>query len=388
MIDRGRGLIVTGALLLCGCHPGTLPASNPGAGAYEASLRELGDGSGFVVAWFDTRHEHSEIYLRLLDVVGRPRSPEYRLTASPASSFEPDVAVVGGHVVVAWYDADDTGSRVKLGRWSRTGSRQWVRTLSPEAPGRVPVVLADDPRGRLFVAWLEDTKEGADVRGRWLDLQGLPQSPALSLGPASATTWNLNAALDDSGRAWVVYDATLRTTSSELFAVRIDGESVERVRLTADDGFASMYPDIVFTPEHTALTWFDERDGNREVYLRVVPGHELGDDAAQNARRVTETAGESIGAYLAWNDRHVGVAWSDDTTGRQEVYVQTFDVDGAATREAVRLTDNTTASLIPSIRPTGDGFAIAWNEDAVEERHFPHGVGGRSEVVVRLIPDP
>ena len=52
------------------------------------------------------------------------------------------------------------------------------------------------------------------------------------------------------------------------------------------------------------------------------------------------------------------------------------------------LTDNTTASLIPSIRPSDNRFAVAWNEDVVEERGALHGVGGRSAVVVSLVRDP
>ena len=390
MSGRWSFLVVLVALLAGGCHPGTLPVSNTGAGAYEVSLRELGDGSGFVVGWFDRRHGRAEVYMRLLDPVGRPRSREYRLTTSPTHSFEPDVAVVGDDILVAWYDTDETEwSRVKLGRWSRDGVLRWIRTFSSDLrPGRVPVILADRVRERLFIAWLEDTEYGAGVWGRWLDLDGLPQSPPLPLGPAGETTWNLNAALDERGQAWVVYDAKMLTRTNELFAVRTDGEILEWIRLTADDGFASAYPDIVFTPDHTALTWFDERDGNREVYLRLVPGQALTPDAAENARRVTQTAGESIGAYLAWNGRHIGVAWSDDTTGRHEIYFQPFDLHAAPTREASRLTYNTTASLIPSIRPTADGFAIAWNEDVVEERRSLHGVGGRSEAVVRLVRDP
>ena len=79
------------------------------------------------------------------------------------------------------------------------------------------------------------------------------------LGPASETTWNLNAALHSDGRVWVVYDAIAGTKAEELFVVEVDWPDasrpakVTRVRLTEDDGFASKYPDIDMEVETVAL---------------------------------------------------------------------------------------------------------------------------------------
>ena len=41
----------------------------------------------------------------------------------------------------------------------------------------------------------------------------------------------------------------------------------------------------------------------------------------RRARRVTDTKGESIGAYVAWNHNRIGLAWCDNTPGQQEVYL-------------------------------------------------------------------
>ncbi|MDE0831243.1 MAG: hypothetical protein OSB03_18790, partial [Vicinamibacterales bacterium] len=93
-----------------------------------------------------------------------------------------------------------------------------------------------------------------------------------------------------------------------------------------------------------------------------------------------QTPGESIGAYVNWNGGRIGLAWSDDHDGQHEVYFQPFDQGGAPLEPARRLTDNTTASLIPAIVPLADGFGLAWNEDIVAERG-DHETGGRSEIV-------
>ena len=134
-----------------------------------------------------------------------------------------------------------------------------------------------------------------------------------------------------------------------------------------------------------AITWFDERDGNREVYLAVVSDNPTHEALEAHALRVTSTPGESIGAYVAWNDERIGLVWSDELEGQHEVFFQSFDSTGRATEASHRLTRNTTASLIPSIQTWADGFALVWNEDVVEERGT-HESGGRSEVMFSLVP--
>ena len=391
-----------GLLLLGGCGgPRQIEITEPGGGAYEASLARFGDG--WAVAWYDTRGGHPELYARLLDVNGEPTGPPRRLTDTPDDSYEPQLAAAGAsELVVAWYAVSPSGASVThvaawdvaddAGlEWSQNGGAgpRWTRTLSNHTRlGRNVIVRVENRR--LFCAWIEkgmDTRD-AGVWAQWfdLDLAGRPLAPAQRLADAGPTTWNVNAAIDGDGRAWVVFDATVDTRADEIFLVGIDadGTAASPVRLTADDGVASKYPDLAFGPHSAAVTWLDERDGNEEVYLVVAPFRELGDRFEAHARRVTTTAGASIGAYLVWNRDRVGLAWSDDTVGEAEVYFQAFDATGAALHLAERLTHNPTASLIPAIRPSDDGFALVWNEDVVAERG-DHRSGGRSDIVFATV---
>ena len=77
------------------------------------------------------------------------------------------------------------------------------------------------------------------------------------------STPDLNAALDGSGTAWVVFDAEPATRASEVFIARVDASSEGAVRLTKDDGAPSKYPDLGIGPGGlAALSWQDDRDGN------------------------------------------------------------------------------------------------------------------------------
>jgi hypothetical protein len=197
--------------------------------------------------------------------------------------------------------------------------------------------------GELFCAWIESGPgEDTAVWAEWFDLAGRPLGPSQRVAPASRTTWNLNAAIDAEHHAWVVFDARVGTRSDELFLARVDKTTAGVARLTEDDGFSSKYPDLALGERGAALTSFDERDGNKEVYLFVAPPGHLKEGLERQARRVTNTPGESIGAYLAWNGPHIGLAWCDNTEGQHDIYFQLFGPDGNAIARARRLTDNKT----------------------------------------------
>lgn len=400
------------AAATAGAQPAAVQVSRSGQGAYEASIAP--HGGGFAVAWHDTRHGLPEIYARLVDANGRPVAGEHRLTTNADRSYEPSIAASGARdLLVAWYDvaADGSWSRARVGAWTTAGGWRWTRTLSHRGRrGRVPVVavLAD----RIQCVWLEETRGAlrpsasadrdraefepdaagnagteAAVWAQQLRLDGAPLGPSVRVAVASRETWNLNLRLDQDGVAWIVFDARVGTRAHELFLARVEGGSATVRRLSADDGVPSVYPDVAFGAGRAAFTWFDERDGNADVHLAVVDPRRLPPAIEEAALQVTDTAGASIGAYVAWNGARFGLAWSDEIEpGRShELHFQQFTTGGAPEGAPRRLTDNPTASLIPAIRGAGSRFALAWNEDVVEARG-DHLGGGRSEVVFALAP--
>jgi hypothetical protein len=361
---------------------GPHPITQPGGGAYEASLTAA--GGGFAVAWYDTRDGHPEIYSRFLDKRGEPIAPERRLTAGPDSAYEAEIATIGDNLAVAWYEvAANRTSHAMLGLWSRDGRRLWARMLAlPERISKNPVVRTT--RNRIFCAWLaENAARDLEVYAAWFDSKGNPVEAAQRLGPAGQTTWNVNATVDDRGRAWVAFDARVGTRADELYVARVDHSSSRVTRLTADDGRPSKYPDLAVGNGRVALTWFDERDGNKEVYLFVAREEELVEGLEQRATRITDTPGESIGAYVAWNAkrRRFGLAWCDDTDGQHEVYFRPFDDRGRPLEAVRRLTFNATDSLIPAITASDDGFALVWNEYTPGQP----GAAARSEIAFMLV---
>jgi hypothetical protein len=259
----------------------------------------------------------------------------------------------------------------------------WQRALGARGNSRNPVVRAFG--GALFCAWIEADDAGSEtLRGGWWNADGTVREGPTILGPAGATTWNLNAAISADGTPYVVYDTAVGSAPEELFVASFANGATRVTQLTPADGFRSKYPDLALMGDRVALTWSDERDGNYEVYLAVGPLAELDGKIFAHAQRVTTTPGESIGASLAWNGDRLGLAWSNDTVGNYEVYFEPFASDGRSAGPAQRLTTTKPQSLIPSIRPWRDAFAIAWSE-VTFGRNGGHAADTRSEVVIDFV---
>lgn len=379
--------LLTVVCVAAACGPttpeGVTQVSESSAGAYEASLATFADG--FMAAWYDTRDGHGEIYARRLTQDGEPNGPELRLTNGAVDAYEADVVAAADGLIVGWYErAKDGRVTPKLGAWDREGSPRWTKTLA--ASGRNTVVRAS--RGLVFTAWVQDEADDrAGVWAAWWRTDGVGLTPPRRVADAGRTTWNLNATMDPDAspgqpRAWIAFDAKAGTRSEEVFVVEVDATTARVAQLTPNDGFASKYPDLAFGDSRIALTWFDAKDGNEEVYLAVGERGALRAPLASNAiRRVTTTAGASIGAYVAWNSTRVGLAWCDDTPGNQELYFQAFDSQGTPLGTAAQVTQTPASSSIPAIRAWRDGFAVLWNEYEAPAGDDGHAAGGRSQVM-------
>ena len=353
-----HGLVFAALVLAIGCRSGPIQVSNSTSG-FETALAPFADG--FAVAWYDQRDGNAEIYMRLLDGEGQPAGPERRLTTSSEDSYEASIEPFADGLAIAWYEQSGTGLQTaKLGLWSRDGTNRWVHSF--RAGTRNPVVQAS-AKG-IFCAWVQGEADGREaVFAGWWDGSGKSQSAPSRVGPASKTTWNVNASIDEMGVGWVVFDAEVETGASEVYIARADGPATKTYRLTNDDSAPSKYPDLsIAAAGRAALSWQDERDGNVEVYLFTGSLTDLTGEIDTRSQRVTNTPGESSGAYLSWNADRLGLVWSDKTPGQHEVHFASFDANGMM-REPQRQITNTSAwSLVRALRPDGAGFALSWME--------------------------
>lgn len=391
MNARAVSAVLTALLAAPACSRATgfVEVTSRDAMAFEPSVAVFRDG--FTVAWYDMRFGHGEIYEQSLDASGALKGVETRLTNGTGDNYEADIHAVEGTAggdafAIGWYDKATAGTyAARLGLWSRASATRWTTTLSPRGRHTVARVQGE----LVFAAWIEDEgPTAAAVWTGWWNLKGEAVVAPRRIADAGRSTYNLNAAIlpDSAGHgvptALVAFDATVHTKADELFVAEDDGVQARVTRLTPDDGFASKYPDVAVSGSRAALTWFDEKDGNQEVYLGVGPVAGLATPDALHGDRVTTTPGHSIGAYTAWNGDRLGLAWCDDTPGQHEIYFAEFTKDGAPHGDTRRVTNTSADSLIPSIHGRNSGWVVTW----IEYEGSGHGGQGRSQVLLTLLP--
>jgi len=379
-----RALAFTLCLLVSACATAR-PISPPGIKAFELSLAT--SGADMMVAWHGGATGRDSIYIQSTDASGRPHGYPHRVTDGERYAYEPDLQLINGDALLAWYEKDAVTGELTawLARFDSNGEPIWRRQLDASAgDARNPVVRVSG--NTITVAWIETTK--GEMPFIWIsrfDLAGNPKVHPYRAGRASSNTWNLNATVDDDGTFYVTYDARLDTQENELRLLAVTDIGVHDIAISADDSFASVYPDIAISPSGlAALTWFDAKDGNKEVYLAIMPLADLLAGKPIPATRITHTPTSSIGAYLAWNEDRLALVWCDAVEGQQELYLQTFK-RGDPEQQIRRLTQTATQSSIPSIKAHDKGFAIAWNEYQATG-HSGHRDIQSSEASLMLVP--
>lgn len=356
-----RPLILLAAAIISACSP----SGERQMLAHELSLATIGE-SGFT-AWHGGPAGRSSIYLQKLDDGGKLIGEPSKIQDGDGLAYEPDLIAVDNGLVVAWYERSPKDG--KLTAWlagvSEGGHRDWIVQLSGRGPdARNPVIR---PIGReIHVAWIEQGQTqdayGASIWFQRFSQDGRALSAAVRLADANRETWNLNAGLNGNA-LYVVYDAALGTEAHELHMIAVSEGGVSRQRISEDDGHASLYPDLQFSKSgRAALTWFDARDGNQEVYLLVGDPKDLTPQGARDAQRITHSPGASIGAYVTWNADEVGLAWVDEIEGQTRLFARRFTSEGRALGPASLLSTGPNQAGVPVIRGYRDGFVVAWND--------------------------
>lgn len=363
-----RGAVFGLALIASACSSGTDEAMR----AHEISLAV--SGSAAMAAWHGGAPGHSSIYAQTLDGAGVLTGVPVKVSEGADFAFEPDLVPLAEGYAVAWYAVDRSSNRTSawVAGLDAAGNRLWLKRVGGEnVSARNPVVRVIGQS--VHLAWIEEPAEPSLERGtgpsprimhQVFGADGAEYSLAKQVGAASAVTWNLNAAVHGS-QLVLTYDAQIGTKAAELQMLVIADDVVRHQALSSDDGFASLYPDMQISSDGVAaLTWFDERDGNQEVYLAVAPFESLA-TSLPKAQRITHSKGPTIGAYAAWNGSSLGLAWIDTINAKTVAMAQGFASDGSALAPAAAIAppygSRVGSAGVPAIRAYDDGFLIGWN---------------------------
>ncbi len=295
--------------------PDTRLTNDPGT-SWFSSLAAA--GLELHVIWMDNRDGNFEIYYKRSLDGGSGWSGDVRLTDNAALSQFPSIALSGSVVNVIWQDSRDGNTEIYYKR-SPDGGATW----GPDQR------LTNDPAGSIFasvsasgsavhVVWEEYRDGNAEIYDKHSMDAGLSWSPDIRLtnDPAisfSPSVWVLGSHVHV---AW--YDRR-DSNIAEIYYKRSSDAGANwgsDTRLTNDIG-GSFHPSVRAAASNVHVTWYDDRDGNNEIYYKV--STDTGVSWAADTR-LTVNGSQSIQTSVAVANQVVHVLWQDERDGNTEVY--------------------------------------------------------------------
>jgi hypothetical protein len=210
------------------------------------------------------------------------------------------------------------------------------------------------------VSWRDDRDGNHEIYFARLDASG-----TMIVGDVRVTTDLSNSYVPTLLWTGIEYGASWqddRDGNHEIYFARLDSSGTkigDDVRVTADPAY-SQYPSMVWTGSEYGVSWYDERDGNYEIYFARLDssGTKIGGDV-----RVTNDPSSSFSPSLVWTGSEYGVSWDDYRDGNYEIYFARLDASGAKIGGDVRVTDDSSDSRHSALVRTGSEYGVSWHDD-------------------------
>lgn len=306
--------------------------------------------------------------------------PDVRLTNDPSTSNTSYnnarcIASSGNFVHAVWYDGRDGNTEIYYKR-STDGGITWgadTRLTNGLGPSEYPTVSVAD--SIVHVVWRDNRNGNFEIYYKRSTDAGLTWGTDTRLTNNTSVQWYPSMFSSKSDVCLVWQDA--RDLNDEIyFKSSSDGGLTwgADTRLTNNTSYAQ-YPSVAISTSNVHLAWFDDRDGNQEIYYKrsADGGASWGADT-----RLTNSVGNSWYPTLAVNGTVVHMVWYDDRNGNDEIYYKRSTDGGLSWGADVRLTNNTFSSSQPSISVSGSMVHLVWVDwlDGNRELYYKNSTDG------------
>jgi len=286
--------------------------------------------SNIHVVWRDMRDGSREIYYKRSTDGGITWSGDVRLTNNTGISFSPSVSVSGSIVHVVWDDNRDGNYEIYYKRSPDGGTSWGSDTRLTDDPANSRYASAAVSGTDVHVVW-DDERDGnpeiyykhsSDGGTSWGTDTRLTNDTADSQHPSVSVSGSI---------VHVVWDDN-RDGNYEIYYKRSPDAGISwgtDTRLTNDTA-NSNYASTAASISNIHVVWLDDRDGNYEIYYKSSPdaGISWGTDT-----RLTNDAAVSRYASAAVSGTNVHVVWFDERDGNPEIYYKRNPTGNAGIEE-------------------------------------------------------
>jgi hypothetical protein len=222
--------------------------------------------------WYDNRDGNYEIYYKRSTDGGTSWSADTRLTNSSGQSWYPCVSVSGLNVHVVWYDGRDGNDEIYYKR-STDGGTSWgsdARLTNNTSLSQKPSV--DVSGGIVQVLWWDIRDFNPEIYHKRSTDGGLTWSADTRLTDNAADSYNPSVTVSGSTVHFVWYDN--RDGNNEIYYKRSTDAGVSwgaDTRLTVNSPGISYLPSVCVSGSYVHVVWTDNRDANYEIYYKRDP---------------------------------------------------------------------------------------------------------------------
>jgi hypothetical protein len=313
------------------------------------------------VVWDDRRDGNDEIYYKRSTDAGVSWGADTRLTNKTERSEYPSVAVSGSVVHIVWMDYCDGNWEIYYKRSTDWGISWGTDTRLTNNTGYSGLPSVAVSGSVVHLVW-HDYRDGIsnnEIYYKRSTDAGVSWETDTRLTNNTADSWPPSVAVSGSVVHVVWFDD--RDGNQEIYYKRSTDGGVSwgaDTRLTNDTA-NSGYPSVAVYGSVVDVVWNDERDGNREIYYKrsTDSGVSWGADT-----RLTNNIAYSKYPSIAVSGSLVHVVWQDYRVSNDEIYYKRSTDAGISWGADTRLTNDTAWSEFPSVAVSGSIVHVVWSD--------------------------
>jgi len=340
-------------------------------------------GDFFHIVWYDDRDGNKEIYYKRSTDGGITWEADRRLTNNSSVSEWPSIFVSNLDVHVIWYDGRDGDTEIYYKR-SIDGGASWGAdmrlTISADYSFNPTLSISGQA---VHVIWYDNRDGNKEIYYKRSNNGGATWGADTRLTNNSEISWDPAVEASDNFVHVVWWDE--RDGNYEIYYKRsIDGGANwgTDIRLTNNSALSG-FVNISVLDSLVFVFWNDERDGNNEIYFKQSSnsGTNWGADT-----RLTDNAGHSERPSSFISGQSLHVTWEDDRDGNNEIYYKRSTDGGISWEEDTRLTNDPDDSDRPFISVTDSIVGVIWmdNRDGNSEIYYKRNPTGNPTGIKNL----
>jgi hypothetical protein len=345
-------------------------------------------GSDVFVAWEDTTGGNREILL-ISSLDGQNFTTVRNVTRTAGDSADPRLDVSGSNVYLIWEETTNTGNgQIRFSKSSDSGATfnnsRSLSNATGDSTGPNVAVAGNN----VYVVWEQvntNSTSGAtnsEVMFAKSSDAGTTFTAARSLSNNPGQSTNPYVAAFGNS-VYVVWEDD-SAGGGEIVVVRSTNNGVNFApsRNLSNSPGESLDPRIAISERNIYIVWEDYNLGNSTQSEIMLIRSTNGGENFASAENLSDSPGESTDPRIAASEGNVFIVWEDASSGNSEIKFARSSDGGASFSNPKNLSNNNGISFDPRVAVSGNNVYVVW-EDTTSSSTADTGAaeaGGSSDI--------